>query len=83
MSELGIIDRRTKKLRRFMAGRPAHDKAKPEQTEENSRKLSGMYPVYSVRMFRLRRGAVMDGLQRGSTAIVGVANPISAPSPRR
>jgi len=40
--ELGIIDRRTKKLRRFMAGRPAHDKAKPEQTEETVRHVSGL-----------------------------------------
>jgi putative transposase len=39
--ELGIIDRRTKKFRRFMAGRPARHKAKPEQTEETVRHVSG------------------------------------------
>jgi transposase InsO family protein len=41
--ELGLIDRRTKQLRRFMAGRPArHKAAKPEQTEETVRHVSGL-----------------------------------------
>jgi putative transposase len=39
--DLAIIDRHTKKLRRFMAGRPARHEAKPEQTEETVRHLSG------------------------------------------
>ena len=40
--ELGIIDRSTRKLRRFMAGRPARHKAKPEQTEETVRHVPGL-----------------------------------------
>ena len=40
--DLGIIDRKTKRLRRFMAGRPACHKAKPEQTEESVRHVSGL-----------------------------------------
>lgn len=39
--DLAIIDRHTKKVRRFMAGRPARHKAKPEQTEETVRHVSG------------------------------------------
>ena len=39
--ELGIIDRRTKKLRRVTAGRPPPRDAKPEQTEETVRHVSG------------------------------------------
>src|SRR6185437_12210486 len=42
--ELGIIDRITNKFRRFMAGRPAI-----KRPQNKPRKLSGMYPVYSVR----------------------------------
>ena len=44
--ELGVIDRRTKRLRRFIAGRPARYKT---EDRNKPRKLSGMYPVYSVR----------------------------------
>src|SRR6266851_4160979 len=40
--ELGIIDRKTKKLRRFMAGRPARHKAHPQHTEETVRHVSGL-----------------------------------------
>ena len=40
--ELGIIDRRTGKFRRFMAARPGRHKAKPEQTEETVRHVSGL-----------------------------------------
>jgi len=40
--ELGIIDRTTKKFRRFMAGRPARHEAPPEQTEETVRHVSGL-----------------------------------------
>jgi putative transposase len=41
--ELGIIDRNTKRLRRFMAGRPArHKTEKLEQTEETVRHVSGL-----------------------------------------
>ena len=40
--DLGIIDRITKKFRRFMAGRPARHEAKPEQTEETVRHVSGL-----------------------------------------
>jgi transposase InsO family protein len=39
--DLAIIDRRTRKLRRFTAGRPARREAKPEQTEETVRHVSG------------------------------------------
>ena len=39
--DLGTIDRTTKKLRRFMAGRPARHKAPTEQTEETVRHVSG------------------------------------------
>jgi putative transposase len=40
--DLGIIDRKTKKLRRFLAGRPARKKAKAEQTGETVRYVSGL-----------------------------------------
>ena len=41
--ELGVIDRRTKRLRRFRAGRPARYKTEePEQTEETVRHVSGL-----------------------------------------
>jgi putative transposase len=40
--DLGIIDRKTKKFRRFMAGRPARHKTPPEQTEETVRHVSGL-----------------------------------------
>jgi putative transposase len=41
--ELGVIDRRTKRLRRFIAGRPARYKTEePEQTEETVRHVSGL-----------------------------------------
>jgi len=40
--ELAIIDRKTKKLRRFMAGRPSRHRGKPEQTEETVRHVSGL-----------------------------------------
>jgi putative transposase len=40
--ELGIIDRSTRKFRRFMAGRPARHKAQPEQTEETVRHVSSL-----------------------------------------
>jgi putative transposase len=39
--DLATIDRTTKKLRRFMAGRPARHKAPPEQNEETVRHVSG------------------------------------------
>ena len=39
--ELGLIDRRTSKLRRFTAGRPARHEAKPEQTGETVTHVSG------------------------------------------
>ncbi|MGO9022762.1 MAG: hypothetical protein ACLQIQ_00400 [Beijerinckiaceae bacterium] len=40
--DLGLIDRGTKKLRWFMAGRPArHEPTKPEQTKEIFRHVSG------------------------------------------
>jgi putative transposase len=39
--DLGIIDRKTKKLRRFLAARPGRKKAKPEQTGETVRHVSG------------------------------------------
>ena len=39
--DLGLIDRKTGKLRRFMAGRPARHKAHPEQTEETVNHVSG------------------------------------------
>jgi len=39
--DLAVIDRHTKKLRRIMAGRPARHNAKPEQTEETVRHVSG------------------------------------------
>jgi putative transposase len=39
--ELGIIDRRTGKLRRFAPGRPARRKATPEQTGETVTHVSG------------------------------------------
>jgi putative transposase len=40
--ELGTIDRRSKKLRRFAPGRPAWRKAQPEQTGETVRHVSGL-----------------------------------------
>jgi transposase InsO family protein len=40
--DLGVIDRTTKKLRRFMAGRPARHKAQPEQTKKTVRHVSGL-----------------------------------------
>jgi len=40
--ELGLIDRATKKLRRFGAGRPARPKAPPEQNEETVTHVSGL-----------------------------------------
>jgi putative transposase len=40
--ELGIIDRRTGKLRRVAAGRPARRNAQPEQTKETVRNVSGL-----------------------------------------
>jgi hypothetical protein len=40
-TDLGIIDRTTKKLRRFTAGRPARREAKPEQNKETVRHGSG------------------------------------------
>jgi putative transposase len=39
--DLGIIDRRTKKLRRFLAGRPAGKKPSPEQTGKTVNDVSG------------------------------------------
>jgi hypothetical protein len=39
--DLGIIDRKTKKLRHFLAGRPARQEAKPEQTQETVGHVSG------------------------------------------
>jgi transposase InsO family protein len=44
--ELGIIDRQTKKLRRFSAPRPGRAKTKPEQTGETVTLVSGLncYP---------------------------------------
>jgi transposase InsO family protein len=40
--DLGLIDRRTKKLRRFQAGRPARLEAQPEQTGETVRHVAGL-----------------------------------------
>ena len=41
--DLGLIDRTSHKLRRFLAGRPARQKAPyPEQTEETVRHVSGL-----------------------------------------
>jgi len=40
--DLGLIDRKTGKLRRVMAGRPARHNAKPEQTEETVSHVSGL-----------------------------------------
>ncbi len=40
-TDLGIIDRKTKKLRRFTAGRPARREAQPEQNKETVRHVSG------------------------------------------
>ena len=40
--ELGIIDRRTKKLRRFAAGRSPRREARPEQTKKTVRHVSGL-----------------------------------------
>jgi len=39
--DLGIIDRKTKKLRRFLAARPGRKKAKPEQTRKTVSHASG------------------------------------------
>ena len=39
--DLGLIDRRTHKLRRFAAGRPSRRKAEPEQTEETVTHVTG------------------------------------------
>jgi putative transposase len=40
--ELGLIDRRTKKLRRFTAGRPPRREAHPEQTGKTVNHVSGL-----------------------------------------
>ena len=40
--DLGTIDRHTKKLRRFFAGRPARKKSTPEQIKETVRHVSGL-----------------------------------------
>jgi transposase InsO family protein len=40
--ELGVIDRRTKKLRRFMPGRPPRHEAHPEQTGKTVTHVSGL-----------------------------------------
>jgi len=40
--DLGLIDRKAKKLRRFQAGRPARLKAQPEQTGETVRHVAGL-----------------------------------------
>ena len=40
--DLGLIDRKAKKLRRFQTGRPARPRAQPEQTEETVRHVAGL-----------------------------------------
>ena len=40
--DLGLIDRRIKKLRRFQADRPARLEAQPEQTRETVRHVAGL-----------------------------------------